>query len=471
LGPVRRPQEGDNYLRDFDGLRELERAWNENKSLAFALDLVGSALVVGGSPSSSEAAQYVLDNAKQVSPLAIGISRQLLGSPTSSSQQILAEPATAELRNEIHDLRHRLGTDPRRTLIWTELARHYTIAGLPDKASSSMRVALALSPEHRYVLRAAARLAIHNGEFDSAHSIIARAARTRSDPWLVATELATAEVADRRPQLLRHAKRMLESDQFLPFATTELSSALATLDLRSGKDRAARRLFSQSLAAANENAIAQGEWASHHLRGIEIPDNQRAESPEASARASSEAGEWEQAVFACRRWLDDQPFSSGPAELGSYEASLGQDYATGVELARRGLRANPDEFLLRNNLVFCLINAGDLGRASDEFIRIDEATLDRQERATYLATAGLLAFRQGFPDIGHTNYIEAIRLLEGRRQKTVATILLARELLLSKQPEAPIAVQEAEEIGEQEADGHPDIALWLKHLQSLTARR
>ena len=462
LGPVSRPSVQDGYAPDFRVLEEAEQAWNTNGTLAFAMDLVGSASVIGSSPSAREAAQFVLERSNRVSPLAVAISQRLLGIEADRPRELLSGQVTGELRNEVAQIRSQLTADPRRTLLWTELSRHFTILGQAEKADRAMRVALALSPDHRYVLRAATRLAIHNGDYSKAHSIIGSAGSTPFDPWLIATEIAAAEVAGRRSRMARRGEQMLDSGNFLPLATTELASALGTLELRAGNRRRARRLFERALTTPNENSIAQSEWASHRISSIRLSEDQMEGSAEARARSSSEEGEWGEAVEAARDWLRDQPFSSGPAALGSYEASVGQDFATGAELARLGLRANPDEFLLRNNFVFCLVHLGQLDYAVAEWNRVREGDLNQEEKPTYYATSGLLAFRSGRPEDGSQLYGHAIQLLKDRRKRAIATILFARELILSRLPGAAETARLAQEISGKV--DHPDIALWLDHL-------
>jgi Tetratricopeptide repeat len=463
LGPTLVHPDGSHYLRDYQSLQALETAWQEHGTLSFATDLVGSALVVGSSPLAREAAQFVLEQPRdRISPIAVAIAGRVLDLEPETSDIEVEELVTGELRNEVHELKAQLLQDPRLTLTWSELARHYTIFGQAEKAERAMRIALALSPEHRYILRSAARLAIHNGDFPRAHSIVSRAERTRSDPWLLATEIATAEVAGRRSRLVRRGEQMLESGKFLPLATTELASAIATLELRAGNSRVARRLFERALKTPNENSIAQTEWASHKLTSINIPEEALGESAEARALSHSDDGEWKEALAAAWQWHFDQPFSSGPAELGSYEASLGQRYAEGAELARRGLRANSNEFLLLNNLAFCLINLGELPEARSLIRRVKVDELDADSRATFLATQGLLAFRSGDPETGQSNYAQAIQLLRDRRQRAIATIMLARELLLSHLPEGESLRAEAEALGGKVP--HPDVQQWLEHL-------
>lgn len=461
IGPVRPPRQP--YFVNLDSLGTLEREWEEERSLSFAADLVGSALVVGPSPIAREAASFVLSQGDEAPPLAKAIAERLLSTPDDAAGEALVSPTPGEERDRVRRLRDRLSRDPRQTLAWTEMARHFASTGSKKRAARAMQTALSLNPDSRYVIRAAVRLRIHQDEYGKAHDLALASAAAAHDPWLAATELSAAAVAGRRPRLGRVAREMLESGHFLPRSISELASALGTLELRAGNDRAARKLFAKSLDVPNENAIAQGEWASRQLRGLDIPPEQREASAEARALNFSRAGKWGESLHAAWEWHWDQPFSSRPTVLGSYEASVGRAYSEGVEIARRGLKANPETFLLQNNLVFCQIGNGELAEARANFERIHRDKLDiKEELPTYLATAGLLAFRTDSPIEGRQLYEEAIRRMRDRKSRTIAQIMLTRELLLQQLPDALELLQEVLRRSAQADD--PDLGLWIKHL-------
>lgn len=442
-------------------LSEAETDWRRHQTMRFATDLVASALVVGSTPPAREAAQQVL-LASEATPLAKLVARRVLEGETGVASSGVAESAQTEAHKQIHDLKRRLTDDPRNTVAWTELARHYTIDGKQEQAQRAMGIALALAPNHRYVLRAASRLAVHDGDFATAHRLVARAEATRIDPWLMATELATSEVAGRHPVSVRAGTRLLEAEQHSPRATSELAGAIATLELRGGRDKRARRLFQTGLTEPNENMVAHGEWASYRVSGLVIPKVQLEASWEARAHRRAENGDWAGALKASWGWLADQPFSSGPAELGSYQASLGHDFQAGAAIARAGLLANPREFLLTNNLAFCLIQMGDPEGAAKELSALRPAVLSEAERAIYCATTGLLAFRKGEVETGRELYRRSIAMSQDQRSKAIALIMLTAEELRVQSPYGDEMLPRARQAGSEQAP--PDLALWLSYL-------
>ncbi len=451
---------------DQSGRLERERDWLAHKTLGFALDLVGTAVVVGVSPIAREAAKYVLDTSESSEP-ARALARRVLDDLEADTLNTpLSDPTAIEVGEEIRALRAKLRNDPRNALAWTEMARYYTILGLRDQASNAMHVALGLAPNHRYVLRAAARLAVHHGNFEDAHSVIARAPRTPSDPWLVAAELATAGPAGVRPKMVKHGRRMVKEGDFSPRSTSELASALGTLEFRAGSDRKARRLIEASLEAPNDNSIAQGEWISGILPSVDVDPGLLDESAEARAIRHGTAMESEQVLRAAWEWHLDQPFASGPGELGSYHASLAGMYREGAAIAEAAHIANPNEFLLANNLAFCCLNLGEVERASEALASIDRDGLTEHQLSTYLATYGLLEFRSGNPEAGRALYQQSVRLDRDPHHRTVAKIILASEELRLHSVHADRLVQEALAAGKEfERD---DIKLWLKRLPKAT---
>jgi Tfp pilus assembly protein PilF len=454
------PSEGD-LAQD---LVEQEAAWEQFPSLHFATDLVSAALVVGPTPTALEAARFILNSAK-ASSLAQDVAKQILGLDAHSSEppDSRAGDSPYSARSAIRTLKARLTRDPRNALAWAERARFHTIEGQSGAAERAMRVALALEPTNRYILRAACRLAIHDGEFERAHRIISHSPATPNDPWLLATEIAAGSLAGKDPRSSRRAMRVLDSGTYTARATSELAGALGTLELNAGSNRNARRLFTRSLSEPTENSIAQGEWASKHVSGIFVPEQQLVASWEARARRDADEGRSRDALAAAWHWFDDQPFSSTPAEFGTYQASLDQDFLGGIEIARAGLRANPGEFLLNNNYAFCLIGAGELDAAREVLDRIDSAALAEDARATFYATSGLYAFRRGDLAGGRKLYQESIAAAKDRHTAAVALIMLAHEEWRARTPLARMMLQQAWSVGKQSAE-HRDLDRWLQHL-------
>jgi hypothetical protein len=239
--------------------------------------------------------------------------------------------------------------------------------------------------------------------------MLRRSPRTREDPWLIACELASASVAGKPAKLVKTARQLLASKRFTSSQVTELESALATLELGSGKARVARRLFEDSLIKPTDNSVAQAEWASKHLQSLFI-DNKLLDLErtfEARARVAFYAADFNRALKQGIAWLFDEPFSSRPARFCSSLAAVAMsDYKASAEIARAGLAANPADQALRNNLAFALAMDGSIKDADAEFAAALHPP-DGMLKVALMATGGLLQYRKGNISAGQVEYQKA----------------------------------------------------------------
>jgi tetratricopeptide (TPR) repeat protein len=448
---------------------ELRGDWQKHHDAAHAADLVSAGIASGLRSQVEDAARFLLTPESGASVLARAVAAQALaetqGIVPEHPDEDHADPAVISAR--IAAGRARLRDEPRNSLLWVEQSRQYTLRGQRDAAVRAMEIALALAPEHRVVLRSGARLWAHFGEPDRAHQILTRSQRAAEDPWIVASELATALLAEQRPRFVKVAREMLGRGGFLPVHTTELASSLASLELHAGQSRRAKRLFNASLQAPNDNSLAQAEWAADHVRldDLERHLEEVPNSFEARARAAAAEGQHDRAIADGWNWFLDEPFAGLPPVFGSYHAAMAREYGIGVEFAQRGLVANPRSYLLRNNLAFCYAKLGETELASKQLREIDVSELDDSARATVVATEGLVAFRGGALAHGRERYFTAIRLAPDNRTKAIALIMLAVEEAGANQEEASATAELAARTAE--ASLGPGDRDWIEHLTEI----
>jgi tetratricopeptide (TPR) repeat protein len=169
---------------------------------------------------------------------------------------------------------------------------------------------------------------------------------------------------------------------------------------------------------------------------------------EAGAWASYTTGDWKRALRFSLDWLRDQPFSIRPVLFGSCVAvSILEDYRSSERIIEVGLRANPDEPILLNNLAFGYASAGLIDKAEQKFSKIDFSRIrEVSEEVAITATQGLLFFRRGYQKEGRTLYrraIEHARKLGLKSSIAIASIYLAREEILSESDEVEKAIESA----------------------------
>jgi tetratricopeptide (TPR) repeat protein len=414
LKPLKQLEEPIKLPKEF--LDEKIESWRENKTLTHATDLVSSALVLGHESEVIDAAKFILSKPQKGNEISHIIAKRALGIEVENDD-INISPEILDIkqdRKKIHELKMRLQEEPRNVFILNDIALLYESLGFQEQSERAINMALQIVPDCRFILRSAARLHIHHENGRMAHRLLWSNKRTLYDPWLLSAEIAVASAIGKTSRFVKDARLMIESNDFQPFHISELASAIATLEFEAGKVKRARKYFEQSLVIPTENAVAQASWALRMDANLGIQVNSQAKAPishEALAWEYNRNTKWDEAVSEAYKWLMDQPFSSRPAILGSYVLALAkQDYEKSMEMAYSGLIANPNDFTLINNYAFAAVKADHLDEAKREFSRIDQTSLSMKDKIVWLATSGLIKYRERLPEEGHQLYMQSIEL-------------------------------------------------------------
>ena len=173
----------------------------------------------------------------------------------SSFKKASKELEKSTLHVQVRTFRDLLRTEPRDPITWVELSHAYALLGIKEQAERSMTIALQLAMNNRFIIRSASRLWIYLDDPERAHDLIIRADRTPHDPWLLAAEIAVGSAAKRKPRFVKIARRMLSESRFLNIHTSELASAVATLELNSSNIKRSKRLFDLSLRSLFKTPI------------------------------------------------------------------------------------------------------------------------------------------------------------------------------------------------------------------------
>lgn len=472
---------------------ELARAaedFRNNRSVGYASDLLSASVALGRPSAGLEAARFLIQVPQQAGPVALDLARRVVASPPDDQhglaelqgsvlvegKKIIPESTTKDPGRDVRRLRERLRDDPRNAVGWLDLSRAYAICGENDKAVRAVRAAIALAPDNRFTLRSAARFYLHVGNAEDAHEILRRSEATRRDPWLMAAEIAVATVANLPPKTVKHARAALDAQRYAPYHLSEVASALATLEANSGKTKAARRLFRQALVEPTENAVAQAEWAARHLHLFDF-DHELLKNPrtfEANAWAAYVNASWEEALVHARSWLSDEPFSGRAAGMGSALAAVAlENFDEAITIAKQGVLTDPNDELLRNNLVFTLAEAGRLEEARVEHQRLRFASLGKTARVMWLANGGLLEYRAGQVEVGRELYERAIALAreQGNRDLELMAIAYgAGEEFRAVPPDDKEAARIDRVLVDLDRNASPDVRLALARIKRLRER-
>lgn len=459
---------------DQDALTRLASEWQKHRTIWHAADLLSSSFVLGVSDKFRDAAVFVLENRKSAPSTLASLAEMVLQGSRASEPGEVESVKEDRISQSIHGLRKRVRDEPRNALLWAELSRLYTLRGQREQALRSMSIAAGLGPDSRFIVRSAARLFLREHDARKGLRIIRGASGAKSDPWLLSAEIAIASASGVPSALAKIGRSRNEDNGLSLFARTELSSALATLELENGKNRHARQLFRQSLAAPNENSVAQVEWANRKIGGLEVEPESVLSVPrsfEAAAQLNLVNGQWTDAVSNGANWLKDQPFSKQPAIFTSYVSSLIEEYGWSIELLHQSLRVNPHDESLLNNLAFALASANRIPEALAVLDQTDYRTVTGLSAITLAATHGLVLFRMGNTDGGRELYrlaIERARELGIENYRTMARLYLAREELLANTTQAASVAKEA--VATASKSTEKDVLLIAEQVSTLLAK-
>lgn len=428
----------DKYLRDFSENKEIPFA-AELLSIAFVNDDLDyeevneAAVLIEKNPekttySQQRLAEYIVSNGNYEPSIPSNDPKSIC-----TKQQLISEYGP-----KVHVLKQKLSRDCFNAIAWVDLSRCYSILGQKEKAKSCMDIAVALQPDSRFVLRSAVRLYAHYGSPDKAHWLLRHSELTKYDPWLLSAELSVSMLLGRQSTLAKLGVQMVDSDNFNPFAITELSSSLGTLEFNCGSRKKCKKMFQKALIAPNDNSAAQIEWVLS--RDSSILDKQQfapiiVNNFEAISLDTYYSKEYAMAIPNIIGWLKDMPYSRRPVMLGTSASELLGDRNLTLSFLDFGLLANPHDPAFLNNKAYYLALENKAQDADVYISRLfTRKDLSDREKICALATKGLIEFRLGHCDVGTGLYSIAIKNAMEQKELEMAksaALNLLRELLLS----------------------------------------
>ena len=339
----------------------------------------------------------------------------------------------------VRRLRALLRTTPANALALLDYAQLQAALGKREAAEKSIVTALGLSPNNRTVIRTAARFYVHTDDPTKAHYLVRKHCKTAEDPWLMASEIALADVAKVDSVFLSRGKRFLFEQKNLSTShITELAGVVASQELRSGNLKKARESQRKALLAPNDNVMAQAiELENFFGIALDTPAVLGAISRSSEALVLQAWGdlEPESAEKYLLKWHDEEPFSSRPIQLIStlylYKGSL--------ELASRwilaGLVTDPKDKGLLINLAFAQARRGLLNESTTTIKKLKH--LHPEVEPFVKATEGLISYKRGNFEMGDALYEESLSLFLKGHKPDVATYCRVNQAVMAGEENHP----------------------------------
>lgn len=413
----------DSLVLDHEEFDRAIRLWKETKTPG----ALGDLLSFGVHHELGKKVAALGQDALRIPSSVTGIQRLLIHDlamyhgliPTPPPSEIQTGAHHHPFEASIRAVRALLKSAPENALALLDYAQFQAAVGRLERAERAIRTAVALRPDNRTVLRTAARFFVHIGKSDVGHSLIRRHARTASDPWLMATEIALADVTQSQSMFLSKGRRFLLDHKSLPASQlTELAGALSMAELNSGNLKRAREMQRQALLAPNDNVIAQAvEFRSRLGLQLEGPTIERAMSASNEARVLQA---WydaapDDAVTAALEWHRIEPFSSRPVQLLSTLYAYRRELDLAQQWIRVGLLADPVDKSLLINLAYVQVLSQDYPAAKEVIRRLKSMKIAELDPYIF-ATQGLQAYQLGEFAQGDDLYRAAIAALDKARQ-------------------------------------------------------
>lgn len=332
----------------------------------------------------------------------------------------------------IKRLRALLRSAPDNTLALLDYAQLQVAVGKPKAAEKALRTALNLAPNNRLVIRTTARFLLHCQEPKLAHRLIQHHARTPSDPWLMASEIALADVANIKSSFLSKGKRfLLDQSKFSPKHLTELAGVIAIEEMMSGNVKKAREMQRMALLAPNDNVIAQA-MDQEKVFGIHLdsPAAIKALSASNEALAIQALSNFkpESMTLHSLAWHAEEPFSSRPIQLLSTSYAYMGEFEKAEQWSYAGLIANPEDCGLLIGMAYTKAQLGNISEAESIIRKLRHIDFKRADPYCK-ATEGLIAYQQKQFDIGDSLYDLAVSMFNQKKQEDVGAFCRLHQIL------------------------------------------
>ena len=290
-----------------------------------------------------------------------------------------------------------------------------------------MNGAVQLAPHNRFVSRCAARFFVHIGDTSRARKILNNNGWINNDPWLLAAEIAVTSVMKRSSKHINAGRKLVLSDNYSPYSSSELCFAICKEDHKAGKRKDWQQMFGMGLREPNDNSLAQAEYIAKAESKRLFDYGQFGaitHKDEADTRNYIVMGNFEEAFLSSIHWMREFRFSSEPVSFAfDLSCTFLKKYDYSAAIIRRWLDMNSQDFVMTNNLIYAL-GLSDKTEEAEQYyskINVERRLKENVDNGIcLLATKGLIEYRKNNIDEGRAYYQLSIDTAKRLRKKNLA---------------------------------------------------
>lgn len=407
LAPARRASPNKDLIES--KLKYLTQRFVNTGGLDDAIELLEAGAAFGSSEQFNGASNLILSHTE----IPRGVELLAKKMMSFDNSNVSHSPNNYERVFQIRALKKVLSDKPRDSLAAIELARLYFISGQYKIAEKCTERALLVSPNNRFILRAASCLWHRTDELDKALHFLRKSSLLAFDPWVQSAEMAVATSLGKQTKVSLNAIAATRGQSSLPPAKTELAASLASLEFHSGKTKQAKKLFQSAMTAPNGNSLAQLRWF-QKSKGFAVSVEPIVDIPnafEARAYDALRGDHIEAAISNSISWFSEQPFQVSAALLSSsLTLAVTAEFNRAFEITETASRVNPRSFGIQNNklVALCMLKRVREARAVLDGFILPYRAKDSQTPFQF-AASGLVAFTEGNFTNGREFYAQAIR--------------------------------------------------------------
>jgi hypothetical protein len=320
----------------------------------------------------------------------------------------------------------KLKIEPKDSIGWTDQAINFILQNNREESIKCIEEALNINSDLGFIVRNASRLFHLIGDTGRSIKVLKSSEYYNHDPQILSAEISFSQLANRRTNGIEIGQKLIDDKRYMYNEKTELASSLGTIEFQNGEFKKSEKLFAISLLAPNNNSLAQYIW--YKKGSLPILNFSNFEnSNEILTHLSLKENDFEKSLEYSLNWKEEEPYSLRPYMVASQLTGeiLGH-YNEAFKIILQGTEAQKlikadnfsekEELALSNDMAYYLLKDEKIEEA-EEYIKpllLNQNKPLGKNSTDYIfvATIGLLAYKQMNYDLGRRLYRTSIKFFQ-----------------------------------------------------------